>query len=97
MAEQETGGATLRTLVISAGLAMAAAAVEVFATILPDLSGALSTLLPPWLAPLAAYIGPALAFASGILLRWSAKYHKQDVKEALYQEPPDMIHRAYKQ
>ncbi len=76
---------------------MAAAAVEVFATILPDLSGALSTLLPAWLAPLTAYIGPALAFASGILLRWSAKYHKRDVKEALYQEPPDMIHRAYKQ
>lgn len=97
MAEESTSGATLRTIAISAGLAMAAAAVEVLAHILPELAVALSALLPTWLAPFTAYVGPALAFLSGVLLRWSAKYHKQDVKKALYQEPPDMIQRAYKQ
>ena len=98
MAEAEpTGGATLRTIVISAGLAMAAAAVEVFAHLLPDVSAALSTLLPGWLAPATPFIAPAMAALSGLLLRWSAKYHKKEVKAALYSEPPDVIHRAYKQ
>ena len=97
MAEESTSGATLRTIVISAGLAMAAAAVEVFAHILPDLATALSSLLPPWLQVVSPYVGPALATIAGVLLRWSAKYHKKEVKAALYQEPPDMIQRAYKQ
>lgn len=98
MAEESTGsGATLRTLIISAGLAMAAAAVEVFAHLLPDVSAALATLLPGWLAPATPFIAPAMAALSGLLLRWSAKYHKREVKAALYSEPPDMIQRAYKQ
>lgn len=98
MADAETGsGAALRTIVISAGLAMAAAAVEVFAQILPGLAATVSALLPPWLQIVTPYVGPALAAFSAFLLRWSAKYHKKEVKAALYEEPPDMIQRAYKQ
>ena len=98
MAEADApSGATLRTIVISAGLAMAAAAVEVAAQMLPGLASTVVALLPSWLAPFSGYVGPALAFASGLLLKWSAKYHKREVKAALYSEPPDMIQRAYKQ
>lgn len=76
---------------------MTAAAVEVFARLLPDVSAALSTLLPGWLAPVSPFIAPAMAALSGLMLRWAAKYHKHEIKAALYEEPPDMINRAYKQ
>lgn len=76
---------------------MTAAAVEVFAHLLPDVSAALSTLLPGWLAPVSPFIAPAMAALSGLMLRWAAKYHKRDVKAALYEEPPDTLRRAYKQ
>ena len=88
---------TLVTIAISAGLSIAAAAAEIVAHVLPDVANALSGLLPAYLAPFAGLMPAIMAGIAGVLLRWSSKYHKRDVKEALYQEPPDMIRRAYKQ